>query len=62
MGTDWDRVLRWEAAGGIWQVGARTATSATVELLRCDGGETVDRVVLRTPAEMQALVDRLTWT
>ena len=34
----------WQDAGGHWQVIARSETRVTVALLRCDGGEEVDRL------------------
>lgn len=43
MADHLERLLRWEAAGGTWQVAGRTAESVTVELCRCDGGEVADR-------------------
>jgi hypothetical protein len=42
---DLDRLLRWEEAGGTWQVLARRRGSVTVAMCRCDGGEEVDRFV-----------------
>ena len=36
-------LVRWQDAGAIWQVVARTSHGVTVALLRCDGGEEVDR-------------------
>ncbi|OMC41248.1 hypothetical protein A5740_22490 [Mycobacterium sp. GA-1841] len=41
-----DRVAdlqRWEDSGAHWRVLTRTADSLTIALLRCDGGEEVDR-------------------
>ncbi|KRE33527.1 hypothetical protein ASG82_20715 [Mycobacterium sp. Soil538] len=41
-----DRVAelqRWEDAGAVWRVLARSADSVTVALLRCDGGEEAAR-------------------
>ncbi|KQY10085.1 hypothetical protein ASD37_07040 [Mycobacterium sp. Root135] len=35
--------IRWQDAGAIWDVVARTAQGVTIALLRCDGGEEVDR-------------------
>ena len=43
---DTDRVAelqRWEDSGGIWSVVSRKVDRATIALLRCDGGEEVDR-------------------
>jgi hypothetical protein len=44
--VDRDRVaelVRWEDAGATWQVISRTARGVTIALMRCDGGEEVDR-------------------
>ena len=41
-----DRVAelqRWEDAGAVWSVVARKHDRVTIALLRCDGGEEVDR-------------------
>jgi hypothetical protein len=43
--SDLDRLRRWENAGGTWQLAGRTATSVTIALCRCDGGEEVERLV-----------------
>ncbi len=43
---DVDRVAelqRWEDSGAVWSVVSRRADRVTVALLRCDGGEEVDR-------------------
>ncbi|KWX20248.1 MULTISPECIES: hypothetical protein [Mycolicibacterium] len=48
-----DRVAdlqRWEDSGGHWQVIARTKDGLTVALLRCDGGEEVDRFTSIDPS------------
>lgn len=34
---------RWQDSGAHWRVLGRTAGSLTIALLRCDGGEEVDR-------------------
>jgi hypothetical protein len=34
---------RWEESGAGWRVAARTKRSVTITLVRCDGGEEVDR-------------------
>lgn len=47
-----DRVAelrRWEDAGATWQVVARNRNGVTVALLRCDGGEEVDRFTSDDP-------------
>jgi hypothetical protein len=47
-----DRVAdlqRWEDSGAHWQVIARTRDGITIALLRCDGGEEVDRFTSADP-------------
>lgn len=47
-----DRVAdlqRWEDSGAHWCVLTRTASSLTIALLRCDGGEEVDRFTSTDP-------------
>ena len=36
-------LIRWQDAGAIWELVARTSQGVTIALLRCDGGEEVDR-------------------
>ena len=43
------RLRRWTAAGGAWAVVARTPGRVEVALLRCDGGEEVERLVSDDP-------------
>ncbi|MDT5213003.1 MAG: hypothetical protein QOK18_1242 [Mycobacterium sp.] len=48
MADDADRdyvaeLTRWTDSGATWQVVARTRRGVTVALMRCDGGEEVDR-------------------
>jgi hypothetical protein len=50
-------LVRWEDAGAIWQVVARSTRGVTIALLRCDGGEEVDRFTSDDPA-LLAFVDR----
>ncbi len=38
---------RWIASGGHWDVVAESADHVTVALCTCDGGQEMDRVVLR---------------
>jgi hypothetical protein len=41
-----DRVAelqRWQDTGAVWEVISRKRRSVTIALLRCDGGEEVDR-------------------
>ncbi|HEV7850135.1 MAG TPA: hypothetical protein VGP27_02075, partial [Mycobacterium sp.] len=47
-----DRVAelqRWEDSGAIWSVVIRKHDQVTVALLRCDGGEEVDRFTSDDP-------------
>jgi hypothetical protein len=34
---------RWQDSGAVWEVLARSGGSVAIGLLRCDGGEEVDR-------------------
>jgi hypothetical protein len=43
---DVDRVAelqRWQDSGAVWEVISRRGDAVTVALLRCDGGEEMDR-------------------
>ena len=63
MSADRDRVAelqRWVDAGATWQVVARTRHGVTVALLRCDGGEEVDRFASADPAVRDHVRDRET--
>jgi hypothetical protein len=51
-------LVRWEDAGANWQVVARTARGVTIALMRCDGGEEVDRFSSDDP-RLLAFVDGL---
>ncbi len=56
-------VQRWQDSGGAWRVAFSDEDRATVELLRCDGGEIVDRLTLTDArdvrwAAVQAAADR----
>jgi hypothetical protein len=42
-------LVRWQDAGATWQVLARTARGMTIALMRCDGGEEVDRFTSDDP-------------
>ena len=48
-----EAVERWESAGGAWRVVAAGSDAATVELLRCDGGEVVETLELRGARELR---------
>ncbi len=45
-----EELRRWEDSGAHWQVVSRTADRLTIALLRCDGGEEVERLVSDDPA------------
>lgn len=52
VGMSVDRVAdlqRWQDSGAHWRVLTRTADSLTISLLRCDGGEEVDRFTSSDP-------------
>ena len=58
-----DRVAelrRWQDSGAVWEVLSRAGGRVTVALLRCDGGEEVDRFTSDDPALLEYLGDRLT--
>lgn len=58
---DIDRVAelqRWQDAGAVWQVLARTDRGITVALLRCDGGEEMDRFTSDDPRLLEFIGDR----
>lgn len=46
---------RWSDFGGVWRVLASDDSVATVALCRCDGGEEVERLVVRDPAALAHL-------
>ncbi|MBN9612745.1 MAG: flavin reductase family protein [Actinobacteria bacterium] len=46
-------VERWETAGGTWRLGCVDEGSATVDLLRCDGGEIVETLILDDPRDLR---------
>ncbi|GAA1144768.1 hypothetical protein [Ornithinicoccus hortensis] len=46
---------RWSAFGGVWRVLASDGDVATVSLCRCDGGEEVERLVVRDPRALAHL-------
>lgn len=53
-----EALLRWEDSGAAWRVLERQPDHVTVALLRCDGGEEVDRLTSGDPAWLTYLVDR----
>ncbi|WP_238422855.1 hypothetical protein [Gordonia sp. 'Campus'] len=44
-----DDLVRWEDSGAGWRVIHSGPAGVTLALLRCDGGEEVDRVVVDDP-------------
>jgi hypothetical protein len=56
-----DRVAelqRWQDSGAVWEVISRKGGSVTVALLRCDGGEEVDRFTSYDPDLLSFIGDR----
>ncbi len=59
--TDRDRVAelqRWEDSGAVWSVITRSSDRVTVALLRCDGGEEVERFTSDDPAVLRFVGNR----
>jgi len=57
-----DRVadlVRWEESGAVWSVVGRTEHRVTIALLRCDGGEEVDRFTSEDPRLLAFIDSRL---
>jgi hypothetical protein len=58
---DVDRVAelqRWEDSGAIWSVISRQGGRVTVALLRCDGGEEVERFTSDEPRLLAYIGER----
>lgn len=58
-----DRVAelqRWQDSGAVWEVIFRKGGRVTVALLRCDGGEEVDRFTSDDPRLVSFIGDRMT--
>ena len=51
-------LTRWQDAGAIWQVVVHSGSRATVALLRCDGGEEVERLTTAHPGTLRFLAGR----
>jgi hypothetical protein len=59
MGVDRVAELqRWQDSGAIWEVLARHSGSVTVALLRCDGGEEMDRFTSDDPRLLAFIGER----
>jgi hypothetical protein len=62
---DVDRVAelqRWEDSGAVWSVVSRRDDRVTVALLRCDGGEEVDRFTSGDPRLVDYIGERFSST
>ncbi len=62
MTAERDRVAelqRWQDSGAVWRVVSRTRRAVTIGLLRCDGGEEVDRFTTDDPRVLEFIGDRL---
>jgi hypothetical protein len=58
-----DRVAelqRWQDSGAVWEVISRKDDCVTVALLRCDGGEEVDRFTSDDAYLLSFIGDRFT--
>ncbi len=53
-----DQLRRWEAAGAVWRVVARSPCGLDVALLTCDAGEEVGRLSSTDPALVAYVGDR----
>jgi hypothetical protein len=49
---------RWQDSGAVWEVISRKSVGVTVALLRCDGGEEVDRFTSDDPRLLAFIGDR----
>jgi hypothetical protein len=62
---DSDRVAeleRWEDSGAVWSVVSRRGDRVIVALLRCDGGEEVERFTSDDPRLLEYIGDRFSST
>ena len=50
---------RWQDSGAVWRVISTTRPGVTIALLRCDGGEEVDRFTSDDPNLLEFIGDRL---
>lgn len=48
-----EAIDRWEVTGGTWRIASVGKDLALVDLLRCDGGEVVDRLRLEQPKDVK---------
>ncbi len=49
---------RWQDSGAVWEVVSRKRGEVTVALMRCDGGEEVDRFSSDDPRLLAFIGDR----
>jgi hypothetical protein len=56
--ADVGRLRRWEDAGALWRIVARTADDVEIALLTCDAGEEVDRFRSSDPALLEWVESR----
>jgi hypothetical protein len=54
-----EEIQRWQDSGAHWKVIARTGHGLTIALLRCDGGEEVDRFTSPDPRLLDFVGARL---
>jgi hypothetical protein len=55
--SDLARLQRWVDAGGSWRLGGRSGSAVTVLLLRCDGGEELERFTSSDPELLRHVAD-----
>ena len=51
-------IQRWQDSGAVWEVVSRRGDTVTIALLRCDGGEEMDRFTSDDPRLLDFLGDR----
>jgi hypothetical protein len=51
-------IQRWQDSGAVWEVISRSGDTVTVALMRCDGGEEMDRFTSDDPRLLDFIRDR----
>jgi hypothetical protein len=51
-------IQRWQDSGAVWEVITRRGDTVTIALLRCDGGEEMDRFTSDDPRLLDFIGDR----
>jgi hypothetical protein len=51
-------IQRWQDSGAVWEVISRNGDTVTVALMRCDGGEEMDRFTSDDPRLLDFIGDR----